>query len=154
MAVSIFSWVRTTLSLYFRRVSTPLTIQDKEKEAHPESPIDCGRRLILKIIDENARETPQHPFCSIPRTANIKDGFDEVSWLQLANSINQVAWWIEGNLGRSDRFEAIAYFGPNDIRYAIIMVAAQKTGYKVSTWKIRLRQFTGIVAGLLLFPLE
>jgi len=94
---------------------------------------DFGRRLIPRIIDEHAEEHPESPVYSIPRTANLEDGFDNVTWLQLANAINRVAWWIEDNLGRSDTFESLAYFGPTDIRYAIITVAAQKTGYKVSS---------------------
>jgi hypothetical protein len=36
-----------------------------------------------------------------------------------------------------DRFETLAYMGPNDPRYVIVVVAAIKTGYKVNECKSR-----------------
>ena len=72
-------------------------------------------------------------FASYPRSPNLQDGFRDVNYLQLANAINACAWWIEDHIGKGHNFETLAYIGPSDLRYAIITVAAIKTGYKVSS---------------------
>ena len=50
----------------------------------------------------------------------------------LANAINGVAWWMQQSLGPAINFETLAYFGPWDIRYILLLLGAVKAGYKVS----------------------
>ena len=95
-------------------------------------PPKCGRRLVPHIIDEYANVNPRKVFASYPRSSNLQDGFRDVNYLQLANAINACAWWIEAQVGKGHNFETLAYIGPSDLRYAILTVAAIKTGYKVS----------------------
>ncbi|KAG8530651.1 uncharacterized protein KY384_004006 [Bacidia gigantensis] len=137
MLVSILSWLKALVHFWpLSKLKSVLhelksiSLHSKSKNDITDLPQDCGRRLIVRIIDDHARNNPQGTFCCMPRTDDLKDGFDDISWGQLANAINRVAWLIEENLGRSDSFESIAYFGPPDIRYAIVAVAAQKTGHK------------------------
>ncbi|MCJ1313636.1 hypothetical protein MMC25_007315 [Agyrium rufum] len=96
-----------------------------------ELPKDCGQRLLPTYIDELARSDPDRLYVSVPRSTDIKDGFRDVSFQTFANAINRCAWWIEKTLGRSDNFETLAYLGPQDLRYCILVVAAIKTGHKM-----------------------
>lgn len=49
---------------------------------------------------------------------------------QLAHAISYAAWWLDGQIGRSDHVEVIAYLGVSDIRYPILLFAAIKCGYQ------------------------
>ena len=95
-------------------------------------PALCGQRLLPALIDEIAVDKPDRVFASIPRSANVRDGFDDVSYRQLAAAINRCAWWIEKNLGKAKDLEALGYLGPVDLCYTIIFIACLKTGYTVS----------------------
>ncbi|KAK4693808.1 hypothetical protein P7C71_g3655, partial [Lecanoromycetidae sp. Uapishka_2] len=87
-----------------------------------------GRRLIASRIDELARTDPERVWVSIP-SAHPRDGFRDITWAAGANAINCAAWWIKSELGLGQGLPTIAYMGPQDIRYLIILVAAIKTGY-------------------------
>ena len=93
---------------------------------------DYGHRLIPSLIDIRAQEDPQRPVWSIPCSSNLADGFRDINYGQIAQAINRTAWWVDENVGRSTTFETLAYMGPPDLRYAILTVAAQKTGHTVS----------------------
>ena len=97
-----------------------------------DSSIPYGHRLIANIIDERARDSPSNIYCSLQRSGDPKDEAQDVTYAQLANAINQAAWWIEKTLGKSTNFETLPYIGPSDLRYAILTIAGQKTGYNVS----------------------
>ena len=90
-----------------------------------------GQRLLPKLIDQLALEGPSQIFCSYASTPNASEGFQDVTYEQLARAINKCAWWIEEELGRSHVFKTLTYLGPHDIRYMILTLAAIKTGYKV-----------------------
>lgn len=96
-----------------------------------EVPPDCGRRLLPTLIDDIARSNPDRPFASLPKTTDPRDGFIDINFRTIATAINRCAWWIETEFGRSLDFESLAYMGPSDLRSAILIIAAIKTGYKV-----------------------
>lgn len=96
-----------------------------------ESNVHYGRRLIPHLIDERAQNGWPQPFTSIPRSSNPNDGFKDISYGQFANAINHCAWWMLGNLEKSQDCNIIAYTGPSDIRYGILTIAAIKSGLKV-----------------------
>jgi len=99
----------------------------------------AGQRLIYDIIDQRARDDHSRPYAAIPRTTNISDGFQDISWKVFANAINRCAAWMEARLGVSTSFQAVAYLGPLDLRYQILAVAAGKTGHAVSNlYRMRL----------------
>lgn len=94
-------------------------------------PLNYGKRLIPTLIDELATRDATRVFLSLPRTANIKDGFEDITYEDLAHAINVCAWWMECTLQRSETFETLNYVGPQDLRYVILLFAAIKTGYQV-----------------------
>ncbi|KAF2147359.1 uncharacterized protein K452DRAFT_293797 [Aplosporella prunicola CBS 121167] len=93
------------------------------------------RRLLTKIIDHNATFYPTKVYAAFPRTESIEDGFRELTYKGFSNAINRAAWWLDETLGGSVDFDTdlstFAYFGPRDIRYSILAVAAIKTGRKI-----------------------
>lgn len=100
--------------------------------AGPTNPaIPYGRRLIASRIDELARQDPNCVWISIPSARPIK-GFRDVTWAEGANAINRAAWWLESKLGYGSGQAPVAYIGPQDIRYIILLVAAIKTKHKAS----------------------
>lgn len=84
------------------------------------------------LIDEIASTSPMRLFVAIPKPPHPRDGFIDISYFTFARAINKCAWWIEKELGRGQLFETIAYIGPLDLLYPILIFAAVKTGYKVS----------------------
>ena len=89
-----------------------------------------GKRLIPHLIDKIAQQTPRRCYCCLARSTGVQDGFREITYGTLANAINFLAWWIGDNIGRTRIFETVAYMGPPDLRYVILVIASQKAGYK------------------------
>jgi len=97
-------------------------------------------RLIPHIIDERARSIPDRTAFRSPRSSDPKDGWESVTWAQFANAVNHTARWLTDKLGdggggggsarKEGEFPTIAYIGPNDARYPILVIAAVKAGYK------------------------
>lgn len=86
-------------------------------------PPDCGRRLQPTVIDARATEEPDKPWASLPfDDYDLSKGFEDISYATLATAIDKMAWFIEGQIGKSSTFETIAYLGVSDIRYHIIEV--------------------------------
>lgn len=92
-----------------------------------------GRRNFVDAIDEIALNDPSRPVVYIPRSSDPKDGWDEVSFRQYANAINRFAHWIVQQAGRAKdgEYPTVAYIGPNDVRYLVVLAASIKAGYKV-----------------------
>lgn len=97
-------------------------------------PPDCGQRLLPTLIDEYAISQPERTFVAIPRSADLKDGWKDISYRMHSRAINWCSWWIEANLGRGQNFDTISYMGPLDLRYLIILMAAVKTGHTVRVY--------------------
>ncbi|KAI0467693.1 hypothetical protein F4859DRAFT_517855 [Xylaria cf. heliscus] len=93
---------------------------------------EYGRRLLPHVVDEIAATEPERECFSVPRSSNPKDGWKPVTFKQYANAINHVAQRIIYNCGLppANTFPTIAYIGPNDARYIVLMLAAVKAGYK------------------------
>lgn len=94
---------------------------------------DYGHRLLPHIIDDKAREDPQGEALSVPRSDNPEDGWKAISWKEYANAINHAARKIVEECGKPapGAIPTIAYIGPNDARYLVLVIAAVKAGYKV-----------------------
>lgn len=94
-------------------------------------------------IDEAARDEPDRPCFSMPRTdSDLSQGYVDINIATFANCINQLAWLIERTFGRSEKFEAFAYMGGPDIRYQFMQMAAAKTGYQASLIHILARRLS------------
>ncbi|KAI2468516.1 acetyl-CoA synthetase-like protein [Annulohypoxylon bovei var. microspora] len=91
-----------------------------------------GRRLIPHVIDGIAKDDPKKEAFSIPRSENPKDGWKVVTFKEYANAVNRVAHRIVEMCGApsSGSFPTVAYIGPNDARYVVLLAGAMKAGYK------------------------
>lgn len=92
---------------------------------------DYGRRLLPTLIDERAKCKPSKTFAAIPKSTDLRDGFVDISYHELARGINRCSWWLEEKLGKALSFETVGYLGILDLRYTILMFACVKVGYKV-----------------------
>ncbi|PHH93094.1 hypothetical protein CDD83_946 [Cordyceps sp. RAO-2017] len=92
-----------------------------------------GQRLAVNIIDETAAKEPNRAFVCAPRTSDPRDGWEEISYQQISNAINNAATDIVKRFGSApkDSFPTVAYIGPNDVRYLIMMMGCIKAGYQV-----------------------
>jgi acyl-coenzyme A synthetase/AMP-(fatty) acid ligase len=95
------------------------------------SPMDCGRRLIPQLVDEIAFTDPERVFASVPKSSNLDDGYQDVSYNAFARAVNRCAWFLEKELGRSQDQTTLFYIGPLDLRYLVIILGAVKTGHLV-----------------------
>jgi acyl-CoA synthetase (AMP-forming)/AMP-acid ligase II len=89
------------------------------------------KRLFPTILDDRARETPDRVYAAVPNTGKLSDGYRDITYKQVAIASNKVAWWLEENAGKSTLLDCIAYIGPPDLRYAFLVIAAAKVGYKI-----------------------
>ena len=132
--------------------SPTIKVSNTENTPHQN---DYGRRLIPRLIDERAISNPQGPVWSVPHSLNLADGFREIGYDQVARAINAAAWWIDEKVGKSTTFETLAYLGPPDLRYAILTIAAHKTGHTVSRKPSEcMCAFCSYVVGVLLLIME
>ncbi|KAK7743323.1 putative NRPS-like protein biosynthetic cluster [Diatrype stigma] len=90
-----------------------------------------GSRLMPVVVDEIAKEQPDHAYAFTPITANVSDGFKPVTFFEVATAVNALAQWIHTEIGPSSQFDTIAYMGLSDLRYVAVFLAAVKCGYKV-----------------------
>lgn len=89
-----------------------------------------GKRLLTKILDERAKQTPDRVFAELPRGQTLGDGFRNFTYAEMANAVNVMANWLSNELEQDpeSRREPVPYIGPNDLRYILIFYAAQKIG--------------------------
>ncbi|KAI1310328.1 hypothetical protein F5Y03DRAFT_345813 [Xylaria venustula] len=93
---------------------------------------EYGRRLLPHVIDDIASKDPHREVFMSPRSNNPKDGWTTTTFDAYANAINRCAAEIVNKYGESTQgeFPTIAYIGPQDARYLVLVVAAIKAGYK------------------------
>ncbi|KAI0870150.1 hypothetical protein GGS24DRAFT_122083 [Hypoxylon argillaceum] len=93
---------------------------------------EYGRRLLPHVIDDIACKDPHREVFMSPRSSSPKDGWAITTFSTYANAINRCAHDIVNRYGKATHgeFPTIAYIGPQDARYLVIVVAAIKAGYK------------------------
>lgn len=96
--------------------------------------MSCGERTIPATIDEIAKTTPDQKWATY---AESRECFERgqlrtVTFAELANAIDRLAWYFDEALSSRQNKETVGYIGPNDIRYFILACAACKCGLKVS----------------------
>ncbi|EEQ29776.1 putative NRPS-like protein biosynthetic cluster [Microsporum canis] len=90
-----------------------------------------GRRFMAQAIDRLSELEPDRKVCIVPKGPNSSDGFYDLTFKQLAHAINYMCWWIEESFGRNASSPVtLAYLGANDIRYLVMVMACNKTGYQ------------------------
>ena len=99
----------------------------------------CIKLTLPTLIDEIAARRPDRPFISLPiNNDNLSEGYKDFSYSDFARAVDRCAWWIVSKLGRwvsenEKRSETriLAYVGPQDVRYVVMMLGAVKAGYTV-----------------------
>ncbi|KIL93894.1 hypothetical protein FAVG1_02456 [Fusarium avenaceum] len=89
-----------------------------------------GNRLLPSLVDEIAVTDPGRVFYSVTKTQDPADGFQDITAAEVARGVNRCAWHIEHHLGRGENFPTLAFIGPQNPIYAIVVLACIKTGYK------------------------
>ncbi|KAI1461664.1 hypothetical protein F4805DRAFT_412942 [Annulohypoxylon moriforme] len=90
-----------------------------------------GERLLPSFVDEIALSDPSRVLYSMAKTKNPEDGFEDIDARSFASAVNRLSWYIDEHLGRGQGFPTVAYIGPQDLLYAITVLACIKTGYKL-----------------------
>jgi hypothetical protein len=91
-----------------------------------------GERLLPHVIDDKAKSGYSRPFAMYPRSRDIDQGFQSISYSRISNAINRACWWLESSISKEEKKENyFAYLGPNDLRYVIFLAATMKTGRQV-----------------------
>ncbi|KAJ0426103.1 hypothetical protein BJY00DRAFT_307607 [Aspergillus carlsbadensis] len=89
--------------------------------------------LLPHLIDHFAKTKPAAVYAEYPLSPTSYDlGFRPITFRDLANTVNGIAWWLTETLGRGNG-EVLAYIGPNDLRYPALVLGALKAGYVVCT---------------------
>ena len=100
----------------------------------------CITLPLPTLIDEIAARRPTRPFVSLPvNNDDLSKGYRDFSYSDFAQSVDRCAWWIVSKLGRwgnenderRPETRILAYVGPQDVRYAVLMLGAAKAGYTV-----------------------
>lgn len=89
--------------------------------------------VLVKLIENIAKNEPERPFQFIPSGDKAQDGWKPVTFVQLNNAINYMAHSLSNTITRSpddEEFPTIAYIGSNDMRYTVMLFACIKAGFK------------------------
>ncbi|KAI0478019.1 hypothetical protein F4859DRAFT_520911 [Xylaria cf. heliscus] len=87
--------------------------------------------LLPSLVDELARSHPSRILYSFAKTKDPADGFRDVGAADFARAVDRCSWFIDQNLGSGKDFPTLVYLGPQDLNYAILLLASIKTGYKL-----------------------
>ncbi|KAI0012777.1 putative NRPS-like enzyme [Xylariaceae sp. FL0662B] len=105
--------------------------------------------LLPHIVDRLARKRPDAVFGLWPvAPASYEDGFRTITYAQLANVINGLAWWLIEQIGPGEKSEVLTYVGPNDVRVMAMGLAAIKAGYVVNS-PVAVQQHLGRAGSLI-----
>ncbi|KAJ5180461.1 hypothetical protein N7492_003671 [Penicillium capsulatum] len=83
-------------------------------------------RTVLRIFDSAAANTPEKLYCVQPISSDISQGWAQITFGDLSNAINRMAYWIKDNVVSSDQPETLAYIGANDVRYVVFSFACMR----------------------------
>lgn len=107
------------------------TLQFSEGSDNP-TVLHQKKQLLPNIVDGIAKTRPEAIYAEIPRSrTSYESGYRKITYKDLANAINGVAWLLEKHLGRGKKQKTLAYIGPNDLGYIFMVLGAVKAGYKV-----------------------
>ncbi|KAI4928408.1 uncharacterized protein J4E92_005894 [Alternaria infectoria] len=87
-------------------------------------------KLFVHAIEEKAQWIPNNMYMRYAPDDWLHSGYKTITWKQYASAIDKMAFWFDERLGKAVDCETIAYFGPNDPRYAILIPAIVKNGRK------------------------
>lgn len=103
-----------------------MTITAENKLEYPQG------QLFVHAIEEKAQWIPNNMYMRYAPDDWLHRGYKTITWKQYASAIDKMAFWFDERLGKAVDCETVAYFGPNDPRYAILIPSVVKHGRKVS----------------------
>ncbi|KAL8971945.1 MAG: hypothetical protein Q9183_000808 [Haloplaca sp. 2 TL-2023] len=107
-------------------------LQFSQDGESPPKLVHRNKQLLNNIVDGTARTRPSAVYAEVPRSFQSYDsGYRKITYRALANAVNGVAWWLEQELGHGQDHQTLAYLGPNDMAYVMIILGAVKAGYKI-----------------------
>ncbi|KAJ5232385.1 hypothetical protein N7468_005341 [Penicillium chermesinum] len=91
-----------------------------------------GRRLLPHVVDYYAHQEPDRVFAAISTSESVPNGFEDITMKAMASAVNHMAWWLSKLLKSrpSDKQRTLAFIGPADLRYAVMLLAAIKTNWR------------------------
>ncbi|KAF2995268.1 hypothetical protein E8E13_004033 [Curvularia kusanoi] len=100
----------------------------------PESWPKAIDELLPNTLFKLAAQYPELIYSEYPCSSNIVDGYRKITFREVANAVHATAWWLEHHVGKpaaNDGSETLIYMGPNDLRYAILVLSSVLVGYKM-----------------------
>ncbi|KAI0018397.1 hypothetical protein F4780DRAFT_794633 [Xylariomycetidae sp. FL0641] len=91
----------------------------------------AGSRILPALIDELAHCNPDRILYSVAIANNPVNQFQDITVKAFAEAVNRCAWHIADNLGPGHGFPTLTYLGPQDLIYVVLILACNKTGYKL-----------------------
>ncbi|KAL8658299.1 MAG: hypothetical protein Q9226_001115 [Calogaya cf. arnoldii] len=108
------------------------TLQFSQDGESPPKPLNSNKQLLNHVVDGMAITRPSAVYAEVPRSFDSYElGYRRVTYRALANAINGIAWWLHHKLGPGQDHQTLAYIGPNDLTYVIMILGAVKAGYKM-----------------------
>ncbi|KAI4143444.1 MAG: hypothetical protein LQ340_006997 [Diploschistes diacapsis] len=90
-----------------------------------------GRRLLVSVIDQIAKDDPTKLYVRFPTGSDFSSELRDVTYHDFARAIDKAAWWLKRTVGSGGpNFPTIAYLGPLDVRYNVLAIAATKASFK------------------------
>ncbi|PLB43526.1 putative NRPS-like enzyme [Aspergillus steynii IBT 23096] len=88
-------------------------------------------RLLPALLDHRAARQPDQVWAKFPVSpTSYEQGFRAATYSQMRKAVDSVAWLFDASIGSRRMFDTLAYMGPGDLRYHIVLLAAIKTGHK------------------------
>lgn len=106
---------------------------DTIEKCHINNESNIKHRVLIDLIHEIATNDPDRAFTYTPSSSDPQDGWKPVTHLQLANAVDHLAHDISKTVTKTsdDEVPTVAYIGPSDFRYTVILLASVKAGCKV-----------------------
>lgn len=96
---------------------------------------EYGREFLSAVITRRARETPHRVFMSLARSADLTEGFEDLSYGRFAQAVDRCVFWLEATVGKNENSSApraiFASLPRHDLRAVLLILAAPKTGHQV-----------------------
>lgn len=101
-----------------------------------QSPQSYGNRHLPRLIEKIAQATPEKPFVSLAKTADPRDGFEDISYGAFSQAVDRCAFWLDDNIGHHEDTKSLrpifSTIARQDMRGGIMVLAGAKTGHQVS----------------------
>ncbi|KAL9023247.1 MAG: hypothetical protein Q9196_007318, partial [Gyalolechia fulgens] len=108
------------------------TLQFSQDGRSPPDLLNSNKQLLNNIVDGTAKVRPSAIYAEIPRSfESYAQGYRTITYRALANAVNGIAWWLHDILGPGRDHQTLAYLGPNDVSYVMMILGAVKAGYKL-----------------------